>query len=208
MFYKRDKIGRFASKNGGGAGSDAAAHKQARTKQIRSMTDEEIRASMNRLTLEKQYRTLLNEVNPPPTSKSEEAAKFVGRVLMKSGEATAEKVVTHLMGKAINKALDADVISIAKSATALKAEQKKKDDADKFDREFTLRKEKREIEKTEYDRAETVRKEEREDAKYVRDMLEKIRLENRVDQAEARKNSEDLYNEFVAEMERRTFEGD
>lgn len=69
-------------------------------KSSESMTDDELRAKINRLELEKKYKNLLKETNPP---KSTAGREFVKKVLKNSGENIATQATTYGMGKAINK---------------------------------------------------------------------------------------------------------
>lgn len=78
---------------------------QKKTKQKpvkRAMTDEELRAKIQRLELEKRYRDLMKEEvarkNPPSKGKA-----FVMNVLEQSGKNVATQTVTYMMGRGINK---------------------------------------------------------------------------------------------------------
>ncbi len=75
---------------------------QAQKKTAKTMTDEELREKINRLQLEKQYASLMKEVNPPKSTRGKD---FVTRVLEKSGENITTQLTTYAMGTAVNKAL-------------------------------------------------------------------------------------------------------
>lgn len=90
-----------------------------------SMTDEELREAINRMELERRYRQLYKDLNPPKVNKGK---KFVMDVLEKSGKNIAEQATTYALGKLINKAAskitgDENVINLNKSK-----KDKKKDD--------------------------------------------------------------------------------
>jgi hypothetical protein len=100
--------------------SDTDENKQkqepVKKKKVKDMTDEEIREKMDRLQLEKQYKALMNEVNPPP---SHEGRKFVANVLKKSGENIGVQLTTYVMGATVNKVAK-DVLHIKNSTVTLK----------------------------------------------------------------------------------------
>lgn len=80
-------------------------------KKINELTDDELRKRISRLELEKRYKDL---------SKSEQKAKvfdgkrFVSQVLENSGKIVATQLATYLMGTAINKAANKDIINLRK----------------------------------------------------------------------------------------------
>lgn len=73
-------------------------------KKISELTDDELNARINRLNLEKRYRELMKEVNPP---KSDAGKAYVIGILKKIGENTAVNLGTqaanHIIGDLINK---------------------------------------------------------------------------------------------------------
>lgn len=72
-------------------------------KTISELSDDELRAKINRLQLEKQYKDLAKQTAPPDSSKR--AKDFVLRVLEKSGENIATQLTTVLMGEGVNKTI-------------------------------------------------------------------------------------------------------
>lgn len=84
------------------------AAKKARTKRKRvsEMTDEELNEAIRRMDLEKRYKEAVNYHNP----NKDRAAKFVNRVLEKSGEQLATQVINHFGAKALNKMIGEEVI--------------------------------------------------------------------------------------------------
>lgn len=69
-------------------------------KKTSEMTDDELRAKISRLELEKRYKDLAKATAPPP--KSTKGKDFVMRILEKSGENIATQLTTAAMGKAVN----------------------------------------------------------------------------------------------------------
>lgn len=78
-------------------------------KKLSELTDDELNARINRLNLEKRYRELMKEVNPP---KSDAGKAYVVGILKKIGENTAVNLGTqaanHIVGDLINKLAGAD----------------------------------------------------------------------------------------------------
>ena len=69
-------------------------------KRIKDMSDEELQAKIDRLALEKRYRDLMNEKNPP---QSKEGKEFVKSVLKKSGENLLPQAINLLGATVANK---------------------------------------------------------------------------------------------------------
>lgn len=69
-------------------------------KSLSEMSDDELRARIARLDMEKRYKDLEKSVRPEKKSKGKD---FVVRVLEKSGENVATQLVTYAMGTAVNK---------------------------------------------------------------------------------------------------------
>lgn len=67
------------------------------------MTDDELRARISRLELEKRYNELMRQASPPDSSKR--AKDFVTRVLEKSGENIATQLTTVLLGEGVNRTI-------------------------------------------------------------------------------------------------------
>lgn len=79
-----------------------------RKTKVTDMSDDDLRAAINRLNMEKQYRQLEAELNP---KKKNAAVAFVGRVLSKSGENIATQLATYGMGKMINTIAGEDIVN-------------------------------------------------------------------------------------------------
>lgn len=80
--------------------SSSKSTEAEKKKTTSEMTDEELRAKINRLELEKRYKDLAKTVSPPKSTKGKD---FVLRVIERSGENIATQLTTDLMGKAVNK---------------------------------------------------------------------------------------------------------
>jgi uncharacterized protein YaaW (UPF0174 family) len=105
-FQNRDGSLTSAGKKRRADDSDTDENKQVQDplskKAIKKMSDAEIQDKIDRLELEKKYKSLMNEVYPPP---SHEGKKFVKKVLEKSGENITTQLATYAMGTVVNKAL-------------------------------------------------------------------------------------------------------
>lgn len=69
-------------------------------KKLSEMSDEEIRAKIQRLELEKKYKDLERNVNQATTSKGK---KFVMEVMEAAGKDVATQTTKYVMGTAVNK---------------------------------------------------------------------------------------------------------
>lgn len=76
-------------------------------KDVKSMSDDEIRTRIKRLELENQYKKL-TEMDAKQTSKGR---AFVGRVLEKSGENIAVQFATYAMGTGVNKLFGEEIVN-------------------------------------------------------------------------------------------------
>lgn len=74
-------------------------------KKISEMSNEELRKEIERLELEKRYRSLASETITSSNSKSKKAKEFTMRVLEKSGENIMSQLTTYAIGTLVNKAL-------------------------------------------------------------------------------------------------------
>lgn len=79
-----------------------------RTKSVRKMTDEEIRAHMDRLQLEKDYKKLLSDNYHVTTERGKD---FVSKVIEKSAENITTQLLTYGMGTAVNKIAKAELVN-------------------------------------------------------------------------------------------------
>lgn len=68
-------------------------------KKLRDMSDDEIRAKISRLKLEKEFKDLERNVKSSETSKSK---KFVMDVLESAGKNVATQTATYMMGQGVN----------------------------------------------------------------------------------------------------------
>lgn len=84
------------------ARSDPKPKKEVKRKKISEMSDEELKAHMDRLQMEKDYKDLLNSTRRETVNKGQ---KFVENVLSKSGENLTTQVLNHYGAKAINKVI-------------------------------------------------------------------------------------------------------
>lgn len=74
--------------------------KSAETKKrIKDLSDEELQAKVDRLTLEKRYRDLMKEKNPPQSNKGK---NFVSGILEQSGKNILTQASTYAMGRVVN----------------------------------------------------------------------------------------------------------
>lgn len=73
-------------------------------KKISEMSIEELRKEIDRLELEKRYRSLANESIASNKRKNSKAKDFTLRVIEKSGENVMTQLTTYAMGTAVNKA--------------------------------------------------------------------------------------------------------
>ncbi len=75
-------------------------------RRIKDLSDAELQAKVDRLALEKRYRDLMKEKNPP---QSKEGKEFVKSVLKKSGENLVPQAINLIGATALNKVfLDTD----------------------------------------------------------------------------------------------------
>lgn len=86
------------------------------------MSDEEIRAAVSRLKLEKDFKELLKATNPP---KSRKGRDFVEKIFWKGAEDIGGQLSSVAMGTAVNKIaralikdLDRDIVNPYKSQKA------------------------------------------------------------------------------------------
>lgn len=86
--------------------SDTDENKQkqepVKKKTVKDMSEDELRARINRLQLEKQYAALMKESNPPKSTKGRD---FVMEVLKRSGENLLPQVINHYGAKYLNMAI-------------------------------------------------------------------------------------------------------
>lgn len=72
-------------------------------RRIKDLSDAELQAKVDRLQLEKRYRDLVKEKNPP---KSTEGKDFVKNIVKRSGENLLPQVLNHYGSKMINMIID------------------------------------------------------------------------------------------------------
>ena len=75
--------------------------KQPTKRSIKDLSEEELRAKVARLELEKRYSDLMKATNPPQTNK---AKAFVTGTLENAGKNIGTQLVTYILGSAVNKA--------------------------------------------------------------------------------------------------------
>lgn len=83
------------------------AVEKSRKKPVREFTDDELREKINRLQLEKQYKTLMEEGNQQKSKRGKDLAL---RVLEKSGENIATQILNHYGAKIANNLIGETVI--------------------------------------------------------------------------------------------------
>ena len=94
--------GKSASKS---TSKPTATNKQSPTKSIKDMSDAELRAVVNRLQLEQQYRNL----NPQQVSKGKKFVdSVVGKVLAPAAQEVGKEVAKKLLTNVANAALESD----------------------------------------------------------------------------------------------------
>ena len=76
--------------------------KVAAARKAKTFSDDDLRAKVNRLNMEKQYSTLISERNKVGATKSERAAKYVGRVV----QANADRAVRRSTKSVTNMVVD------------------------------------------------------------------------------------------------------
>lgn len=88
--------------------SDVSDKKETSTKKLHDMSDEELRAKITRLELEKRYADLSKTEQ---TAKQNKGKQFVMNVLEKSGQNIATQFTTYAMGTAVNKLAGAEIVN-------------------------------------------------------------------------------------------------
>ncbi len=82
------------------------AEETSKKKSIKEMTDDEIRAKINRLELERKYSDLVRS-----SENNNKAKKLVMNVLEKSGTNIATQATTYAMGALVNKAVGKEIVN-------------------------------------------------------------------------------------------------
>ena len=80
----------------------------AKKKNVKEMTDEELKSKISRLEMEKRYKDLLKSIEQ---EKSKKGKDFVMDILEKSGKNIATQFTTYAMGIAVNKIAGSDVVN-------------------------------------------------------------------------------------------------
>lgn len=80
----------------------------AKKKNVKEMTDEELKSKISRLEMEKKYKDLLKSTEQ---EKSKKGKDFVMDILEKSGKNIATQFVTYAMGTAVNRLTGSDVVN-------------------------------------------------------------------------------------------------
>lgn len=73
------------------------------SKRVSEMSEEELKARINRLQLEKQYKDLVSQVNPQKKSKGKQ---FLADIFTNSARNIGGQTVTYLMGTGMNKVME------------------------------------------------------------------------------------------------------
>lgn len=77
-------------------------------KSLKDMSDEELKAKISRLELEKRYSDLSRPENRSKTAKGK---AFVSDILEKSGKNIGTQLTTYALGTAVNKMLKTDAVN-------------------------------------------------------------------------------------------------
>lgn len=99
--YSKNKASRQSKK-----AAKEAAEQSKKKKSISEMSDAELRAQIDRLNLERQYKQLVAANNP----NKGRGKQFVSNVLERSGEQLATQVTNHYGAKLLNKMIGEEVI--------------------------------------------------------------------------------------------------
>lgn len=86
----------------------ATAAKSSTAKKTSEMTDEEIRAAINRMQLEKQYKQLAAEMSP---QKKNEVMDFTKKIMGRAVENIATQAATYAVGKAVNMMAGGEIVN-------------------------------------------------------------------------------------------------
>lgn len=88
---------------------------EPKKKTVSDMSEEELRSAISRMKLEKEFKTLMQEKNPP---KSRKGRDFVTKMFEKSADNIGTQLTTYAMGSAVNKIakalikdLDGDIVN-------------------------------------------------------------------------------------------------
>lgn len=100
MHWGRHMSGRKTSSSG----------KKSGKKKISEMSDDEIRKRIARMQLEKQYKSLIKELNPDTINKGEKEAqssfkKATKDIALNSYKNIGQQTLTYILGKGVNKIL-------------------------------------------------------------------------------------------------------
>lgn len=85
-------------------------------KDIKNMSEEELRQEINRLNLEKQYQDLFRAVNPPKEVVNKgrsEVSKLMGEIAKSSVRTVGTQLATYMLGALVNKAAKKDIINLS-----------------------------------------------------------------------------------------------
>lgn len=78
----------------------STATEESKKKTVSDMSEEELRSAISRMKLEKEFKTLMQEKNPP---KSRKGRDFIERIFTKSAENIGSQLTTYALGTAVNK---------------------------------------------------------------------------------------------------------
>ena len=98
--------GKTESSSTSSASKDTSKPKK---KRISEMTDKELKDTVARIKLEKEY---IDYTSKPKDVRAVKAKEFVSSVLETSGKKVATQVATNLMGKMVNKVFDEEIVKI------------------------------------------------------------------------------------------------
>lgn len=85
--------------------SKKTASEGSKKKSVHEMSESELREKINRMNLEKQYKSLYKELHPKQVSMGEKFVKSAGSILGDSVKNIAGQTATYVMGQEMNRIL-------------------------------------------------------------------------------------------------------
>ena len=108
MHWGRHMSGRKTSSSGKKSGHKKSTN--TGSKKLSEMSDNQIRKRIGRMQLEKQYKSLIKELNPDTINKGEKEAqssfkKATKDIALNSYKNIGQQTLTYILGKGVNKIL-------------------------------------------------------------------------------------------------------
>lgn len=85
-------------------------------KDVKNMTEEELKQEINRLNLEKQYQDLFKALNPPKEAVNKgrsEVSKIMGEIAKNSVRTVGTQLATYMLGALVNKVAKRDIVHLS-----------------------------------------------------------------------------------------------